>query len=188
MKVKVSAIKTSDPVRFDFIDINGNAISVIQLQLNMALTNKKIMDSKNGLELQDLRDQQLHMTSFKGSDFNGVDMRNTTLTHTNFVDSKWEHIYFSNVKINMIQMGGTVFENIVRPKAGNSELKEEPGTDGWINVEPVEFKNSDLSTVIFDSCNLSHVELVNCNIEGLTINGVSIKELLDAKGVVNNKT
>jgi catechol 2,3-dioxygenase-like lactoylglutathione lyase family enzyme len=30
-KVKVSAIKTSDPVRFDFIDINGNAISVIQL-------------------------------------------------------------------------------------------------------------------------------------------------------------
>lgn len=30
-KVKVSSIKTSDPVRFDFIDINGNAISVIQL-------------------------------------------------------------------------------------------------------------------------------------------------------------
>ncbi|WP_010271848.1 VOC family protein [Paenibacillus senegalensis] len=31
MKVKVSGIKTSDPVRFDFIDVNGNAISVIQL-------------------------------------------------------------------------------------------------------------------------------------------------------------
>ena len=31
MKVKVSEIKTSEPVRFDFIDINGNAISVIQL-------------------------------------------------------------------------------------------------------------------------------------------------------------
>ena len=30
-KIKVSAIKTSDPVRFNFIDINGNAISVIQL-------------------------------------------------------------------------------------------------------------------------------------------------------------
>lgn len=30
-KVKVSAIKTSEPVRFDFIDISGNAISVIQL-------------------------------------------------------------------------------------------------------------------------------------------------------------
>jgi len=30
-RVKVSAIKTSEPVRFDFIDINGNVISVIQL-------------------------------------------------------------------------------------------------------------------------------------------------------------
>lgn len=31
MKVKVSEINTNEPVRFDFIDINSNAISVIQL-------------------------------------------------------------------------------------------------------------------------------------------------------------
>lgn len=30
-RVKVTAINTGEPVRFDFIDLSGNAISVIQL-------------------------------------------------------------------------------------------------------------------------------------------------------------
>ncbi|QYR19635.1 hypothetical protein KZ483_17225 [Paenibacillus sp. sptzw28] len=145
----------------------------------MALTEKKMMDSKNGLELQDIRNEQIHMVCFKGSDFHGIDMRDTSLAHTNFVNSKWEHIYFSNVHINMIQMGGTLFENIVRPEAKVSHLNEEPGTDGWVNVEPVIFKKSDLSTAIFDTCNLSNVELKNSNIEGMKIDGILIKDLIE---------
>jgi hypothetical protein len=89
------------------------------------------------------------------------------------------HIYFSNVHINMIQMGGTIFENIVRPNAERSQLSEEPGTDGWVNIEPVVFKNSDLSTAIFEACNLSNVELRNYNIEGLSIDGILVKDLLE---------
>jgi uncharacterized protein YjbI with pentapeptide repeats len=58
----------------------------------MEITEKKVIDSKNGLELQDLRDQIIRMATFKGSDFSGVDMRDTTFTDTNFVNSKWEHI------------------------------------------------------------------------------------------------
>ncbi|QGQ97738.1 pentapeptide repeat-containing protein [Paenibacillus psychroresistens] len=145
----------------------------------MPLTEKKIMDSKNGLELQDLRNESIHMVCFKESDFHGIDMRNTSFAHTNFVNSKWEHIYFSNIHINMIQMGGTIFENIVRPNADKSQLSEEPGTEGWINIEPVVFKNSDLSTAIFDACNLSKVELRNCNVDGLSIDGILLKDLLD---------
>ncbi|WP_162262886.1 pentapeptide repeat-containing protein [Paenibacillus sp. Soil787] len=79
----------------------------------------------------------------------------------------------------MIQMGGTIFENIVRPKAEKSQLIEEPGTGNWVNVEPVMFKNSDLSTAIFDSCNLTNVDLKNCNIDGLSIDGILIKDLID---------
>ncbi|WP_052703126.1 pentapeptide repeat-containing protein [Paenibacillus beijingensis] len=145
----------------------------------MPLSEKKIVDSKNGLELQDLRDENIHMVCFKGSNFHGIDMRNTTFAHTNFVNSKWEHIYFSNVHINMIQMGGTVFENIVRPKSHESHLLEEPGTDGWVNVEPVLFLNSNLSTAIFDRCDLSDVELNHCNIDGLKIDGIAVKELIE---------
>jgi uncharacterized protein YjbI with pentapeptide repeats len=148
----------------------------------MALTDKSVKDSKSDFELQDLRDLEIGMACFKGSRFAGIDMRDTSFGHTNFVNSRWEHIYFSNLYINMIQMGGTVFENIIRPDASESRLTEEPGTDGWVNVEPVTFKNSDLSTARFESCNLSNVELNNCNIEGLTINGVNISELLANRG------
>ena len=145
----------------------------------MTLTDKTIVDSKNGLELQDLRNEQIHMVCFKESSFHGIDARDTTFRHTNFVNSKWEHIYFSNVHINKIQIGGTVIENIIRPQGEKSELDEEPGTDGWINLEPVTFKTSDLSTAIFESCNLTNVQLNNCNIDGLTIDGIVIKDLLE---------
>lgn len=146
----------------------------------MEKTAKTMTDRKSGFILEDHRDEKLGMVTFQGSEFGGVDMRNTSLVHVNFVESKWEHIYFSNVHINMIQMGGTVFENIIRPDAEASQLDEEPGTDGWVNVEPVVFKTSNLSTAIFDSCNLSGVEFNNCNIEGLKIDGVDIKQLLDS--------
>lgn len=145
----------------------------------MPLTPKKIMDSKNGLELQDLRNEEIHMVCFKESDFHGIDMRSTNIAHTNFVNSRWEHIYFSNVHVNFIQMGGTVFENIIRPEGEGSRLSEEPGTDGWINLEPVVFKSSDLSTATFEKCNLSNVEIKDCNIKGLSIDGVLVTDLLE---------
>ncbi|MDQ0888257.1 uncharacterized protein YjbI with pentapeptide repeats [Paenibacillus sp. V4I9] len=106
----------------------------------MPLTEKKVLDSNNGLEFQDLRNEEIHRVCFKEASFNNIDMRDTSFANTNFVNSKWEHIYFSDVTVNMIQMGGTIFENIVRPKAGKSQLLEEPGTGNWVNVEPVMFK------------------------------------------------
>lgn len=145
----------------------------------MQLSQKMVMDSKNGLELQDLRNEEIHMVCFKESDFHGIDMRSTKIAHTNFVNSRWEHIYFSNVQINFIQMGGTVFENIIRPNATMSQLSEEPGTDGWVNVEPVVFKTSDLSTARFENCDLSNVQIKDCKIEGLSIDGILITDLLE---------
>jgi len=142
-------------------------------------TTKKMIDRKSGFELGDHRNEKFGMISFQGSEFGGIDMRNTSFGHVNFVQSKWEHIYFSNVHINMIQMGGTIFENVIRPNANESQLLEEPGTEGWVNVEPVVFKTSDLSTAVFDSCNLSEVELKNCNIDGLKIDGILIKDLIE---------
>lgn len=112
---------------------------------------------------------------FKESDFHGIDMRSTKIAHTNFVNSRWEHIYFSNVHVNFIQMGGTVFENVIRPNAEISQFSEEPGTDGWVNIEPVVFKN----TSRFEKCNLSNVEIKNCNIEGLSIDGILLTDLLE---------
>lgn len=144
----------------------------------MALTEKKMFDHKGGFELDDLRGEKLHMVCLKGAELHGVDARDTSLEHVNFVHSKWNHIYFSNVHVNEVQMGGTLFENIRRPVAEVSRLEEEAGTDGWINVEPVRFLTSDLSKAVFESCNLKDVELIGCNVDGMRINGIPVEELL----------
>lgn len=67
----------------------------------MALTDKKIYDEKGGFELSDLRNEKLHMVSLQGAELHGVDARDTSLVHVNFVGSKWKHIYFSNVHNDM---------------------------------------------------------------------------------------
>jgi uncharacterized protein YjbI with pentapeptide repeats len=119
------------------------------------------------------------MVSFQGVNLHGIDMSDTKLRHANFVQSDWQHIYFANVRINEIQMGGTIFENIRRPDAKESRLDVEPGTDGWVNVEPVTFRNSDLSNAKFENCHLRDVDIQGCRLEGMRIDGIPVTELLD---------
>lgn len=38
----------------------------------MPLTDKKVIDAKKGFELQDLRNEKLHMTSLTGAEFHVV--------------------------------------------------------------------------------------------------------------------
>ncbi|MBB6671054.1 effector binding domain-containing protein [Cohnella nanjingensis] len=143
------------------------------------LTEKTVYDAKGNHILQDLRETNVRMVSFQGANLHGIDLRDASLRHVNFVGSRWEHIYFANAHVNETQLGGTVFEHIRRPAAAQSMLEEEPGTDDWVNVEPVTFRDSDLGTAIFDRCDLSDVEIRDCRIDGLRIDGILLTELLE---------
>ncbi|MCA0756847.1 effector binding domain-containing protein [Paenibacillus sp. N4] len=147
-------------------------------QQDTRLTDKIVIDEKGGHVLQDLRGERLRMVSLQGATLHGIDMRDARLRHVNFVNSEWEHIYFSNVRLNMLQMGGTVFENIKRPDFEESRFDVEPGTDGWVNVEPVIFRDSDLRTARFENCDLRDVDLKGCRIDGMKIDGIPVSELL----------
>jgi hypothetical protein len=59
-----------------------------------------------------------------------------------------------------------------------SRLDGEPGTDGWVNVEPVIFRNSELSTTIFENCDQIDVNIRGCRLEGMRIDGIPVTELL----------
>jgi predicted transcriptional regulator YdeE len=143
------------------------------------LTEKIVVDEKGGHALQDLRGEHIRMVSFQGAKLYGMDMRDTQLKHVNFVHASLEHIYFAGVHVRSIQMGGTLFEDIRRPDAAESRLEGETGTKGWVNVEPVVFRDSDLSTAVFENCDLSDVNITGCKLEGLRIDGIPIAELLD---------
>ncbi|WP_435925589.1 effector binding domain-containing protein [Paenibacillus sp. DYY-L-2] len=143
------------------------------------LTDKIVVDEKGRHVLQDLRGEQVRMVSFQDATLHGIDMRDARLRHVNFVGSDWEHIYFAGVRIHEIQMGGTIFEHIRRPDVPESRFEAEPGTDGWVNVEPVVFRESDLSTAKFENCNLSDVNITGCRLDGMTIDGIPVTELLE---------
>lgn len=143
------------------------------------LTDKIVVDEKGGHVLQDLRGESVRMASFQNADLHGIDMRSSRLRHVNFVGAELEHIYFAGVHVDEIQMGGTVFEHIRRPESSQSRLDEEPGTDGWVNVEPVVFRDCDLSTARFEGCNLSDVNISNCRLDGMTIDGIPVTALLE---------
>ncbi|WP_051556421.1 pentapeptide repeat-containing protein [Alkalihalobacterium bogoriense] len=151
--------------------------------------SKKVWLDKNGvefeekpeypeIELEDRRNEVVRHITLKESKWFGVDLRFSKFTDVNFVGTELKHIFFSNVKVDSMQWGGTVFENIIRP-ANKSDFSGLPGCKGWVNAEPVTFKNCDISTANFENCNLSKVNIENCNIDGLRINGVLIKDLLD---------
>ncbi|MDF2837170.1 MAG: pentapeptide repeat-containing protein, partial [Paenibacillus sp.] len=146
----------------------------------LSLTAARSYDAKLGAELQDLRYARIQMANFKGAELHGIDMRNTSFQHANFVNATWRHIYFSNVFVDSIQLGGTVFENIKRPNPAESSFEEEAGTDGWINAEPVAFRNSDLSEAVFENCDLSKVRISACRLEGMTIDGIPVDALMKA--------
>ncbi len=144
------------------------------------LTEKIVVDEKGGHALQDLRGERLRMVSFQGADFLGIDMRQAKLRHVNFVGAELEHIYFADVRIDQMQMGGTVFERIRRPASAKSRLDGEPGTDGWVNVEPVVFRDSDLGEARFESCDLRNATFDGCRLDGARIDGILVTELLEA--------
>jgi uncharacterized protein YjbI with pentapeptide repeats len=131
--------------------------------IRRVMMGNKIFDEGLGFELENRQREVIHETTLKGSKWEGVDFRDSSLLHVNFEGSELEHINFSQVQVKGIQIVGTTFENIVRPNENASGAK---------------FKNSDLTNVIFEDCNLKDVNIVNSNIEGLRINGILLSDLL----------
>lgn len=70
LQVKSFAVET-------YFSILNSERKLFQLEI----TEKRVMDSKNGLELQDVRNKQIHMVCFKGSSFHVIEMRETKLAH-----------------------------------------------------------------------------------------------------------
>jgi uncharacterized protein YjbI with pentapeptide repeats len=131
---------------------------------NVLDKNNKIYDVGLGFELENRQGEEIHEATLKNSMWDGVDFRDSSLLHVNFEGSKLQHINFSNVKVDWIQIGGTTFGNIVRPK---------------IDADGDSFKNSDLTNAVFEGCNLQDVNINNSNIEGLKINGILVSDLLE---------
>jgi uncharacterized protein YjbI with pentapeptide repeats len=103
--------------------------------------------------------------------FDNVNLRESTFTNVNLSRARFHDINFSDVTFAAAQIGGALFKHIGPPpdKAGKQEKQR-----------PVAFEEATLCGSTFRKVDLSQAQLIDCNIEGMTINGLRVEDLLEA--------
>jgi uncharacterized protein YjbI with pentapeptide repeats len=98
----------------------------------------------------------------KDSRFQNINFKKSLIADLNLSHSEFAHVTFGGVYVH------------------DTTLGEED--------EPVRFERCDLKGSQFKGRNLNNVELVDCETEGMRINNILVKDLLEAYKVVRRNT
>ena len=115
--------------------------------------------------------QSAEHVDISGSCFHNVNLCNAEFNDVNMSNSSFHNINFSNVSISAAQIGGAKFRHIGPPPDKNGKQDRQKG----VLFEEVELNNS-----IFRKSNLSNVQITDCNIKGMVIDGIAVKDMFDA--------
>ena len=107
-------------------------------------------------------------TNLAGSRFNNVNLEGAEFRNVNLCRSTFHNLNLSGVLISAAQLGGALFRHIGLPTGS-------PGKQS-----PISFEECDLNGSRFDHCDLTNVHITDCEVGGLTINGVPVEELFAA--------
>ncbi len=105
------------------------------------------------------------------SDFEDVNMSGSHFININLSKARFHDINFSDVAFTAAQIGGTLFKHIGPPpdKDGKQERQR-----------PVTFEEAMLCDSTFRKVDMSNVEIVECNIEGMKIDGILVTDMIAA--------
>src|SRR5436190_15836732 len=109
----------------------------------------------------------LHNEDISTSRFDDLNMSKSDFENINLSNSRFHDVNFSDVSFSAAQMGGTVFKHIGLPPGSKDKQR------------PVTFEEATLCDSVFRKVDLSNVKLIDCNIEGMTIDGVLVSKLLE---------
>ncbi|MCQ6557419.1 pentapeptide repeat-containing protein [Paenibacillus mendelii] len=88
------------------------------------------------------------------------------------VGTKIMNANMSHFEVDGAQMGGAYIHNIGIPKEGDLHYNPD------IAKLPVRFEHCDFHGAQFTKCDLSNVELMDCEVKGMKINGILVEDLL----------
>ena len=115
-------------------------------------------------DISSSRFEDLNMSS---SRFDNVNMSGADFENVNLSGSRFHDINFSGVTFTAAQIGGTTFRHIGPPDESREQQR------------PVTFEEGVLRDSVFRKIDLTNVKLIDCNTDGMTIDGVSVSELLE---------
>lgn len=114
--------------------------------------------------------QLVKVSDISGSKFETVKMRRTTFEDVNLSESRVHNANLSGIRITAAQIGGAKFKHIGPPPGARGSEKKQQG---------IVFEDGMLCGSIFRRADLSGVRIVGCNLEGMTIDGVLVTDLLE---------
>jgi uncharacterized protein YjbI with pentapeptide repeats len=116
---------------------------------------------KHLAEHANISGSQFHHVNLSGADFDDVNLSNT----------RFHNINLSDIKVSAVQLGGATFKHVGPP----------PNQDGkQARQRPVRFEEAMLCDSTFHKVDMSNVKIIDCNIQGMTIDGVLVTDLLKA--------
>jgi len=115
-----------------------------------------------------LRDAEFENVNMSGARFENVNLGAGAFENVNLGRAVFHDVNMSDVVLSAVQLGGAKFCQIGLP----------PGVSG--NQRPMTFEVVDLNQSTFTRCDLGGVKIRDCNVEGMTIDGVKVTDLLAA--------
>jgi uncharacterized protein YjbI with pentapeptide repeats len=109
------------------------------------------------------------MEDIAGSEFEDLNMAGAQFTNINLCGSRFHDINFSDAQITAVNIGGLLFKHI----------GPMPDKDGKMDRQrPVTFEEGMLCDSTFLHMDLSNVKIIECNISGMTIDGIEVADLI----------
>jgi uncharacterized protein YjbI with pentapeptide repeats len=104
-----------------------------------------------------------------GSEFENLNMAGSRFTDINLSGSRFHDIDFSDVSFTAAQIGGTTFKHIGLPPDPNGKQGRQ---------RPVTFEDGMLCDSVFRRMDMTNVEITDCDVTGMTIDGIPVANLL----------
>lgn len=106
-----------------------------------------------------------------GSRFHDVNLAEAEFDDVNMSKASFHNINLSDVTITAAQMGGAKFKHIGPPPDKNGHQERQ---------RPVTFEEMMLCDSHFHNVDLSNARITDCNMRGMTIDGILVAELIAA--------
>jgi uncharacterized protein YjbI with pentapeptide repeats len=119
----------------------------------------------------DISDSEFHDVNLSRAVFNDVNLSGVVFDDVNLAHARIHNVNLSDAQISAVNLGGTVFKHLGPPLDPDGRQQRQ---------RPVTFEEATLCDSTFRNVDLSHVTIVDCNLQGMTINGILVAELLKA--------
>lgn len=145
-------------------------------QKGKATMGDELKISGRNIDNSTFRDSHMKQCRFSnldmsGATFENINLSGTTFENINLSKTRFHDINFSDVAISAANFGGAQFVHI---GPGPDETGKHPPQ------RPVLFKEADLNGSTFEKVDLSNVKIVGCDLEGMTIDGILVTEMIEA--------